>query len=374
MSLPGWLGGLSLLVWLGLVLGRGGFWRPGPWLPPAAANHRWPAVAVVIPARNEAAMLPRTLPGVLGQNYPGELRIVLVDDHSDDATADAARALDRQGRLSVLAAPPLPPGWTGKLWALQQGVESSDAAFLLFTDADIAHSPDLLRRLVARALADDLDLVSVMARLRAESIWERLLIPAFVYFFALLYPFRRVNDPRRPIAAAAGGCLLVRRAALERSGGLAAIAGELIDDCALARRIKGHGRASGGRLWLGLDAHVCSLRAYQGLEDVWSMVARTAYVQLNYSPWRLAGTVLAMLLVFAGPPLAAVAGSGPGLAGWLLMAGSYAPMLRVYRVSLWHAPLLPLIALLYVLMTVDSARRGGGWKGRRYRASFNDQS
>nr|MDQ2695330.1 glycosyltransferase [Pseudomonadota bacterium] len=166
MSLPGWLGGLSLLVWLVLVLGRAWFWRPGPWLPPAVAREgRWPAVAVVIPARNEAALLPRTLPGVLGQDYPGELRIFLVDDHSDDGTADTARNLDRHGRLSVLAAPPLPPGWTGKLWALQQGVERSDAAFLLFTDADIAHPPDLLRRLVARALADDLDLVSVMARL-----------------------------------------------------------------------------------------------------------------------------------------------------------------------------------------------------------------
>ncbi|MDQ2696170.1 MAG: glycosyl transferase family 2, partial [Pseudomonadota bacterium] len=158
----------------------------------------------------------------------------------------------------------------------------------------------------------------------------------------------------------------------ERSGGLAAIAGELIDDCALARRIKDHGRASGGRLWLGLDSQVCSLRAYEGLGDIWSMVARSAYVQLNCSPWRLAGAVLAMLLVFAGPPAAAVSGSGPGMAGWLLMAGSYAPMLRVYQVSLGYAPLLPLIALLYVLMTVDSARRfwrrrGGGWKGRRYR-------
>lgn len=389
--------GASLLAWAYLVAGRGRFWLTDQRLPLAPGDVEglaWPAVSVIVPARNEAEVLPRTLPTLLRQDYPGPFHLFLVDDASEDATADMARWVARDvgasQRLTVVAGEPLPSGWTGKLWALEQGVRASAggaAPFLLLTDADIAHPPGGLRALVLKAEAEDLDLVSLMAHLRAETLWERLLIPAFVYFFAKLYPFRWVSDPRRATAAAAGGCVLLRRAALERAGGLEPISSAIIDDCALARLIKERGRPGGGRLWLGLSREVRSLRAYGGLAGIWGMVARSAFAQLNYSPLLLLGTVVGMLLVYLVPPLAALAGlialglglptapsgwlAAAGLAAWAAMAGSYLPMLRWYGLSPLLAPLLPLTAALYTLMTADSALRswrgrGGAWKGRTY--------
>ena len=346
-------------------------------------------MTVVVPARNEAAILPATLPTLLGQDYPGCLRVVVVDDSSTDDTAEVAASLGaRSGirEVSVITAPPLPRGWAGKVWAMHTGAASDLAQrcdYLLLTDADIAHPPDLLRRLVGIAEHRDLDLASVMAHLRAVTPFERLLVPAFVYFFGLLYPFRWSNDPNHRTAAAAGGCVLVRRRALERIGGFESIRGQIIDDCALAAAIK----RAGGRTWLGLARAVQSQRGYAGLSGVWHVVARTAYTQLAYSPVRLLGTVVALLLAFAAPPVAVVgAGVGllagaafepalaallAGILGWALMTYSYVPMTRWYGGSTLRAATLPLSAVIYVAMTLDSARRhyggiGGGWKGRTY--------
>ncbi len=387
--------GVSLLSWVVLWLSWGGFWKTDQLLsaapPTLPGNRPWPALKVIIPARNEADMLPETLPTLLGQEYPGPLQVCLVDDHSDDGTGEVARALarnlDQERRLTVIQAAPLQKGWTGKLWALEQGVRASradtDSEYLLFTDADIAYGPGQLQALVAKARIEDLDLVSLMVLLRVKTFWERLLIPAFVYFFAMLYPFKWVNDPGKRTAAAAGGCVLLRRQALERSGGLAPIAGALIDDCTLARQIKDRGAEDGGRIWLGLTGEVKSLRPYQTLEEIWTMVARTAFVQLHYSYLLLLGTVAGMLLLYLAPPLGAAASPAagprwgivlPGLAAWLLMIRTYLPMLKLYRVSPWLAPLLPMTAALYTAMTLDSARRfrrgkGGLWKGRTYEST-----
>ena len=360
---------LSLIVWLVLVFFRGGFWRADQRLDPDTPEPgAWPAVVAVIPARNEAASIGRAVGSLLGQDYPGEFSVIVVDDDSDDGTAAAAGVSDR---LSVVSGKPLPSGWTGKLWAVHQGLEhTGDAAFVLLTDADIEHPPQSLRRLVAKAEEGDLDLVSLMVRLRCETAWERLLIPAFVFFFQKLFPFPRVNDPDRPEAAAAGGCMLVRRAALERAGGIEAIRDRLIDDCALAAAIK-----PGGPIWLGLSGDVRSLRSYQRLGQIWTMVARTAYEQLRRSPLALAGTVIGMAVIYLVPPLAVVGGDvvarACGLAAWLLMAAAYRPTLRLYGLPPWHGLLLPVAAFFYSLMTIDSARRhwrgqGGAWKGRSY--------
>ena len=389
---------VSLLTWVWLILGRGFFWRMDQRLDTrrAEAGEVWesPAVRVIVPARDEGVMLPHTLPLLLAQDYPGPFEVFLVDDHSEDGTGDLARQIALEagaaGRLRVLAGAPLASGWTGKLWALEQGVRSGPAArpgFFLFTDADIAHPPDSLRALVGKACSDGLDLVSLMAHLRAATPWERLLVPAFVFFFAKLYPFRWVNDPRRATAAAAGGCVLLRREALERAGGLETIAGEIIDDCALAGLVKGEGRPGGGKTWLGLSHEVRSLRAYNGLGGIWDTVARTAFAQLRYSPLLLLATVPGMGLVYLVPVLAAAGGLvaggldrqsalapwlvAAGLLAWILMAGSYLPTLKWYRASPLLAFLLPFTAALYALMTVDSARRswlgkGGGWKGRTH--------
>ncbi|MFE9428173.1 glycosyltransferase [Kitasatospora sp. NPDC006697] len=379
-----WITALSLLCWLWLVLAQGFFWRTDQRLPPDRPEPaRWPEVAVVVPARDEAEVLPLSLPGLLAQKYPGRARVILVDDHSADGTADTARALAAAGGLplTVTTPPPLPPGWTGKLWAVRHGVELAGGADLLFlTDADIAHGPGTLAALVAGAEHGRLDLVSQMARLRTDTRWERLIVPAFVYFFAQLYPFRRSNRPGSRTAAAAGGCSLVRRTALERAGGVAAIRGAVIDDVSLARAVK----RGGGRTWLGLaerdpELTVLSVRPYVGLGPLWRMVSRSAYAQLRNSPVLLLGTVLGLALVYLVPPAAVLAGAlGAGLpvlaagaAAWALMAGSYLPMVRYYGRPAPAALLLPFTALLYLLMTVDSAvqhyrGRGAAWKGRTY--------
>jgi hopene-associated glycosyltransferase HpnB len=364
------LTGVAAVAWLYLWLAHGGFWRT-TWRLPSSGRQpaRWPAVVAVVPARDEADVLPLTLPTLLGQDYPGPFRVVLVDDASTDGTAQTARAVGT-GRLDIVRSEGPPPGWAGKVAAMATGVRAaSDGEYLLFTDADIAHPPDGVRRLVAAAVGDDRALVSQMALLRTETVWERLIVPAFVYFFSLLFPFGRVNDPSSRVSAAAGGCMLVRQEALERAGGLAAIKDALIDDVALGKLIK----QSGHRTWLGLTTSIGSRRPYATLRDLWHMVARSAYTQLRNSPLLLTGCVPGLLLIFVVPPLAVVTGPTDarllGLLAWLIMAGTYAPMLRFYGLPVWLAPALPAVAVLYTAMTVDSARRhwlgrGAAWKGR----------
>jgi len=318
-----------------------------------------------------------TISSLLRQNYPGEFAVILVDDQSRDATAqvarDAAAVLGAADRLTVLSGRALPAGWTGKLWAQQQGVEAAEVAlhppaYILFTDADIVYAPDELRKLATRAQSGGYVLTSLMAKLRCESLAERMFIPAFIFFFQMLYPFAWANDPRRATAAAAGGCMLVRRDALARAGGMASIRSALIDDCALAKRLKAH-----GPIWIGLTDGVCSVRAYPVLEDIRRMVSRTAYAQLGYSPLLLAGTVLGLAITYLAPVLFAAFGSGTarflGIAAWFLMALAFQPILRFYRVSPLWGLALPAIAAIYMAFTVDSAYqhargRGGMWKGR----------
>ena len=439
---------VAAAAWVYLLAGHGGFWRTDvrlPGRPGAAGPARWPSVVAVVPARDEAAILPETLPTLLAQHYPGPFSVVLVDDASTDGTAAVAAAVstgtgsiragtaesawaestpavpvraaaaestptlpvraaaaESLGAGSIRAVPEstppgaslrvvsgsLPPaGWAGKVWAMAQGVAAArECDYLLFTDADIALEPGVVADLVRAAAADDRALVSQMALLRCETGWERWIVPAFVYFFAQLYPFRRVGRPRARTAAAAGGCMLVRRETLAAAGGLERIAGARIDDVALARLLKrGPARA---RCWLGFTTSVHSRRPYPGLGGLWDMVARSAYTQLRYSPVLLAGTVAGLCWLYLLPPVATLGGlagaaagghpagpavwwwcAGAGLAGWALMTLSYLPVLRLYRLSPLRAPCLPVIALLYTAMTVDSARRhrrgrGGEWKGR----------
>jgi hopene-associated glycosyltransferase HpnB len=365
------LAAIALAAWLYLLLGRGLFWLPRT-LRAAPAPQRWPDVAAIVPARNEAEHVAASITSLLAQNYPGRLSIVLVDDHSSDGTAEIARRAARgSDRLAVVAAPPLPRQWSGKLWALSEGVRQADATaapeLYLFTDADIAHAPGNLAKLVAALESEQCDLVSLMVLLNTESEAERLLIPAFVFFFAMLYPFAWVADARRRTAAAAGGCILIRRDAYRRSGGYEAIRSALIDDCALARIVK-----AGGPIALAMTRDARSLRPYPRLKDVWEMVARTAYTQLGHSPLLLAGTVLALAIVYLAPVALLLAGGTAawvGLAAWAAMSLAYAPMLRFYRLSLARAPLLPVIAAIYIGATVASALRhyrgrGGAWKGR----------
>ncbi|MEU6758182.1 glycosyltransferase [Streptomyces sp. NPDC046685] len=374
----------SLAAWLWLTFAQGMFWRTDVRLPPRTAPTHWPSVAIVVPARDEADVLPRSLASLLAQDYPGEAAIVLVDDGSTDGTGELALRLAREhpGLPLTVTSPGEPPaGWTGKLWALRHGIalargaQAAEPDYLLLTDADIAHEPDSVRELVAAATSADLDLVSQMARLRVAGLWERLVVPAFVYFFAQLYPFRRINRPGSRTTAAAGGCVLLRTEAAVRAGVPDSIRQAVIDDVSLARAV----RRSGGRIWLGLAERVDSVRPYPALTDLWRMVSRSAYAQLRHQPLLLAGTVAGLVLVYLVPPAALLAGLATGhpavaWAGglaWLLMSGTYAPMLRYYRLPIALAPLLPFTALLYLLMTVDSAvqhyrGRGAAWKGRTY--------
>ena len=376
----------ALVTWAALATSRGRFWAVEPRLPPPSNRDMWPAVVAVVPARNEASVLPATLPTLLSQDYPGPFQIVLVDDNSVDGTGrvalEVAHGMGMDHRLKVVTGRPTPQGWAGKVWAMAQGLAAAPphSSFVLFTDADIAHPADGLRRLVDLALGLDLDVASVMVRLRREGLWEALLVPPFVYFFAKLYPFRWVGDPRRRTAAAAGGCMLVRREALARSGGLDAISSALIDDCALARLVKDRGRAGGGRLWLGHSPDHRSLRRYGGLPGVWRMVTRSAYEQLRHSPALLALTVLGMAWIYLGPPGAFLLGLWrgswwgmvAGAAAWAIMSTTYAPMLKWYKLPLLWAPTLPLAATLYTAMTIDSALRH--WRRRPvpWRAPYDE--
>jgi hopene-associated glycosyltransferase HpnB len=370
---------LALAIWIYLTLFRGGFWLArerddvGP--APLTAGGDWPSVAVVIPARDEALMLPRSLGSILAQAYPGRLSIVVVDDESSDGTAEVARTVAADGprEVAILEGKALPPSWTGKIWALEQGVAHAEALkpqpdYLLLTDADIEYAPDALKRLVARASAGKFVLTSLMAKLHCESLAERALIPAFVFFFQMLYPFAWVNHSTARTAAAAGGCMLVETSALERAGGIAKIKGALIDDCALAQLMKGHGPIS-----LRLSEDVRSIRLYPHLGDIGRMVSRSAYAQLGYSPLLLAGTVIGMVLTYLTAPFLAVFGSFPvslvAAATWALMTLTFLPILRFYRLSPLWAAALPLIAMAYVAFTLNSAYQhwwgaGGMWKGR----------
>ena len=369
------LAGLSLATWTYLIAGRGRFWQSGP-VAPLRAGADGPAVAVVVPARDEADGVEAAIRSLLAQDYAGPLRIFVVDDGSRDGTGDIVRAIG-DGRVDVIAGRARPPGWSGKLWAVHQGVAAARAwgfdGFVLLTDADIVHDPAHIGSLVAHAVADDREMVSEMAALRCQSAAERALVPAFVFFFQLLYPFARAADPGSRSAAAAGGVVLIRNAALERIGGIEAIRGALIDDVALARAVK-HG---GGRIWLGHATQARSLRPYPGARDVWRMVARTAYVQLRFSPALLAATTLGMGFVWLVPPWAMVFGRRPatramGGAASALAVASYVPTLTRFGLSPARALLLPPIALFYMAATIGSAldhHRGRGvvWKNRAYR-------
>ncbi|MFK0732465.1 MAG: glycosyltransferase [Gloeotrichia echinulata GP01] len=381
---------LSLVIWIGLLSLRGQFWRTDQRLEGADIPlQSLPRVCAVIPARNEADLLPITLRSLLNQDYPGEFNVFLVDDRSTDGTEACAQgvayAVNKPQQLHIISGEPLPHGWSGKLWAVEQGIQNASGFtpdYYLLTDADIEHDISNLRRMVAKAEKDDLDMVSVMVRLRCQSFWEHLLIPAFVFFFQKLYPFRWVNNPKNATAAAAGGSILIRSQALEQIGGISTIRQALIDDCSLADAVKKRGRnhpSSKGRIWLGLSTLTCSLRPYPDLDTIWNMVARTAYTQLNYSPLLLAGTVVAMTLIYLVPPAAIILGgllgseaiTLTGLLAWVLMTLAYFPTIRFYKCPPWLALCLPAIAFLYTLMTVDSAirhtqGRGGSWKGRVY--------
>ncbi len=377
-----WVGGLSLAGWIYLAWFHGRFWRGEQRLSATTPEpDSWPSVAVVVPARNEEAVIERSLSSLLEQDYPGSLHIVVVDDQSEDATAETAGKLrdrhPRGERLEILRSASMPEGWVGKIWAMQSGVAAARAGdraptYLLFTDADVAHSPSNLRKLIANAEAERLDLVSLMVRLHCERPWEKLLIPAFVYFFQKLYPFPRINNPRSRTAGAAGGCMLVRADALERAGGIEVVRGEIIDDCALGKALK-----RGGPIWVGVTTSEESFRPYQGLREIWEMVARSAYTQLHHSPWLLAGTVVGLALLYLTPPLlvlglplhASVPAALVGLAAWLVVAWTYRPTLALYALLGWRAFTLPVAGLFYLGMTLDSARlyaagRGARWKGR----------
>ena len=369
------LAALTLAVWLYLIAARGGFWLAAERDAGGPPPRHWPAVVAVIPARDEAEGIGECIGSLLRQDYPGRFAIIVVDDQSaDDTAAIARRAADAAGsseRLTVLSGHPLPAGWTGKLWAMRQGIDEAqtgDPVYLLLTDADIAYAPDSLTRLVAGTERDGLVLNSLMVKLRSESIAERGLIPAFVFFFQMLYPFAWVNRPDRTTAAAAGGCMLVRSAALKAAGGIESIRGALIDDCALAQRLKRQ-----GPIRLALTERVRSIRAYPSLRDIRRMVARSAYAQLRFSPLLLAGTVAGMALTYVAPVLLALFGNGLarafGIAAWAIMAVAFQPTLRLYRLSPLWGLALPAIALVYMAFTLDSAYQhargaGGLWKGR----------
>jgi hopene-associated glycosyltransferase HpnB len=385
------LGIIALAIWLHLFFGRGWFWRIGKLNADRAMTEtlsKWPSVVVVVPARNEAETIERVVTSLMRQDYAGEFSIVVVDDHSNDATASIARQVadenDAPDRLKVVSASALPDGWTGKLWALNEGLSNSTVlhsaatganlaaevpAYYWFTDADVTHAPDTLQRLLVRAEQEKLDLASLMVLLQAKTLPERALIPAFLYFFLMLYPPGWIADEELGTAGAAGGCILLKRDTLERIGGLAAIRGEVIDDCALANAVK----ASGGKVWMGLTRKSESLRAYGTFGEIRDLIARTAFTQLRYSPLILVGTLAGMFLMYVAPLVLLFVHDSTartlGVVAWLLMTLSFLPTVRFYRLSTAWAPLLPLTAVFYTYATWLSAVRywmgkGGLWKGR----------
>lgn len=374
------IGILTLAAWAVLLLAWGGFWRADQRLEVSEKPPTWPNVVAVIPARNEVATISEVVTSLKAAQYAGSLEVIVVDDHSEDGTGDAAK----KAGATVFPAPPLPDGWSGKLWAVHNGLQEVDrvagpkASWILLTDADIRHAPDTLRRLVAKGEAEDLSLVSLMARLDSRGIWGGILIPAFVFFFQKLYPFSWVNRPSHWMAAAAGGCMLIRRSSLEEIGGIAALKDALIDDCTIAAKIK-HGPPK-RKIWLGLAAsEVISLRDNQSLRSIWTMVERTAFTQLKHSTLLLIGAVLGMIVTYIGPWIAMIWGmlSGDilstlcGAGAIAFMSLAYWPTARLYDQPAAKVLLLPFAAALYTAMTITSARshwrgQGGRWKGRTY--------
>jgi hopene-associated glycosyltransferase HpnB len=367
------LAALSLAIWVYLLAFRGRFWRMRADAPVHILSGETPSVHAVVPARNEAPVVGRAMASLAAQSYPGELTLTLVDDHSDDDTA--AIAISAAPGVHVVTAGPLPAGWTGKMWAVSEGVAAASAEYLLLTDADIVHHPQNVASLVARARAGGYDLVSCMVRLHCGTAAEHALIPAFVFFFFLLYPPAWIRDSRRRTAGAAGGCILIRREALEGIGGIARIKGELIDDCALARAVK----QRGGRIWLGLADRTVSIREYGSFEEIGAMISRTAFTQLRHSPVLLAGTVAGLAVTYLAPPLITLfaanrAAAGMAALAWLMMTAAYLPSVRYFRGNWFWAPLLPVVAIFYLGATVHSAiatwrGQGGMWKGRAQSAT-----
>jgi hopene-associated glycosyltransferase HpnB len=374
---------LSLVIWLYLALFHGRFWHADQRLADEISDRsEWPDVSVVIPARNEEKTIKRTVRSLIDQRYGGKLSIIVVNDNSEDNTEDealsAALTPEEKQQLHVFSGQALEEGWVGKMWAVSQGIQLAEASkYILLTDADIEHGPNSVQKLVTKAETDALGLVSHMVRLECTSLWERLLIPAFVYFFQKLYPFPRVNDTDSGLAAAAGGCMLVRREDLDAAGGIARIKDKVIDDCSLAAIIKPI-----RPIWLGLTEQTKSIRPYDDLASIWGMVARSAYVQLRFNPLLLLGTIVSMMLVYLLPVVAVVVGISAqdgtlfmlGATTWLIMWWTFLPTLDLYNKSAFWAVLLPLSGFLFTLMTIDSARqhylgRGGAWKGRTYTKS-----
>jgi hopene-associated glycosyltransferase HpnB len=363
---------VTLLIWIYLVFAHGRFWQAGPVLPKRYPRTT-PSLAVVVPARDEAASIEASLRSLLAQDYAGPFRVILTDDESTDGTGDIARAIG-DPRLTVLTGAPHPPGWSGKLWAVGQGVaEAGTADLVLLTDADIVHDAAHVSALVAHAERYRVDLVSEMVRLRCETRAERALVPAFVFFFQLLYPFDMVNDRGRRTAAAAGGTILISRQALLRIGGIQSIRAALIDDVALAAAVK-----TGGPIWLGHSDLARSVREYPAVGDIWRMITRTAYVQLRYSPLLLFAATAAMAVTWLAPPALVLVGHGAafwcGLAAWLVLSASYLPTLRRFGRALFWAPILPVVAGFYMAATIGSAGkhyfgRGVAWKGRAYQGT-----
>ncbi|PSB06574.1 glycosyl transferase family 2 [Pleurocapsa sp. CCALA 161] len=375
---------LPLGIWLFLLLFWGNFWRADCRLDNSQVLSHYPSICAVIPARNEAEAIAASLISLLNQDYAGKFSIVLVDDNSGDRTTEialeTATQLGKSDRLKVITGKPLVSGWKGKLWAMHQGIESVSTQaiapdYWLFTDADIQHDGNNLTQLVTKAETADLDLVSLMVLLRCQSFWEKLLIPAFVFFFQKLYPFAWANDPRKSMAAAAGGCILISNQALTSIGGVARIKNALIDDCTLAQAVK----SSGKNIWLGLSETTISLRGYDHLQVIWDTIARTAYTQLNYSPLLLIGAVVGMVITYLIAPVGLVWGLVTNnwlllsicIVTCLLMIWAYIPTIRIYKIAWAWGLLLPAIAFLYTLMTIDSAfkyyqGKGGAWKGRTY--------
>lgn len=374
---------LSLVIWIYLILFWGNFWQADQRIDPDAdLIENYPPVWAVVPARDEAEAIAISVTSLLSQNYPGKLHVVVVDDNSSDRTSEIAQEtaakLGQQENLKVISGKPLAPGWKGKLWAMHQGVEYAGAHspdYILFTDADIKHDLDNLTQLVTKAETEDRDLVSLMVLLRCQSFWEKLLIPAFVFFFQKLYPFLWTNDPGKSIAGAAGGCILISSNALTEIGGIAAIKDALIDDCTLATAVK----SQGNNIWLGLSETTISFRGYDNLKAIWDTIARTAYTQLNYSPLLLFGTIIGMILVYLTTPILLGVGILTNnwlvvslcICTWILMIWAYFPTTKLYKLSIIWTLWLPAIAFLYTLMTIDSAvkyyqGKGGAWKGRTY--------
>lgn len=366
---------VGFVAWVYLVALRGMFWRSVPVLPRQPPSGRSKVVAI-IPARDEAAHIRLSLGSLGAQAYPGELSIILVDDHSRDGTAEIAASV-AINNLTIIAGAPLPSGWSGKLWAVNQGLaheQAKNTDYVLLSDADIEHAPGHISVLVGKAEADNLDLVSEMVRLNCTSMAERAFIPAFVFFFQMLYPFAWVADPAKRLAGAAGGTMLIRRAVLDRIGGVSRVRSRLIDDCALAKEIK----ATGGTIWLGHAELAASKRVYSRIPDVWNMIARTAYEQLGYSPLVLLGCVMVMAIIYCMPPVLTLRTQGIardlGLLSWLMMAGIFQPTLRRYRLSPLWGIALPLIGMFYTCATVASAVQfysgsGGAWKNRVYQGN-----